>query len=42
MPRRARHWKSRGKLASETHAKKAIPIDYTTPDALKLSAKQFW
>jgi hypothetical protein len=34
MPRRPRQWKSRGKRASEAHAKKAIPIDYTTAEAI--------
>jgi hypothetical protein len=34
MARRPRQWKSRGKPSSEAHAKKAIPIDYTTAEAI--------
>jgi len=34
MARRLRQWKSRGKPSSEAHAKKAIPIDYTTAEAI--------
>jgi hypothetical protein len=41
MPRRPRQWKSRGKRASEAHAKKAIPIDYTTAEAITEQKRLF-
>ena len=41
MPRRPRQWKSRGKRAPEAHAKKAIPIDDTTAEAITEQKRLF-
>jgi hypothetical protein len=41
MPRRPRQWKSRGKRASETHAKKAVPINDTTAEAISEQKRLF-
>ncbi len=41
MPRRPRQWKSGGKRAPEAHAKKTIPIDHATAEAITQRKRLF-
>ncbi len=41
MPRRPRQWKSGGKRPLEAHAKKAIPIDHATGEAITQQKRLF-
>ena len=41
MPRRPRQWTSGGKRATEAHAKKSIPIDHATAEAIAQQNRLF-
>ena len=41
MPRRSRQWKSRGKPPLEADAKKTIPIDHATAEAIAQQQQLF-
>jgi hypothetical protein len=41
MPRRPRQWKSRGERPPEAHAKKTIPIDHATAEAITQQKRLF-